>query len=119
MQKISIPRCIAAPDMKNARSVQLHHFCDASEQAYAAVSYMRVVQNDGSIHCAYLFGKAKVAPSKGDTIPRLELQAAVLSARNHLLLTDEMNVKFDEVHFWSDSMVVLGWLNNTDACLPG
>ena len=39
MQKISIPRCIAAADMTNARSVQLHHFCDASEQAYAAVSF--------------------------------------------------------------------------------
>ena len=118
MEEVAIPRCISERVMTNARCVQLHHFCDASEQAYAAVSYMRVVHDDGSIHCSYLFGKAKLAPSKTDTIPRLELQAAVLAAQSHLLLADEMTIKFDEVHFWSDSMVVLGWLNNTESCLP-
>ena len=47
---------------------QLHHFTDASETSYGAVSYVCIATCDNVV-CAFLFGKGKVAPLKGVSIP--------------------------------------------------
>lgn len=60
--------------------MQLHLFADASEQAFAAVCYWCVV-HDGRCELAFIAGKTKYAPLKTLSIPRLELQAAVLAVR--------------------------------------
>ena len=63
-------QCIAIPD-----EATLHVFTDASSQAYGAVAYL--VQGTQS---AILMSKARAAPLKQHTLPRLELMAAVLDA---------------------------------------
>ena len=117
MKSVTIPRCVAAKDTASTAAVELHHFCDTSGNAYAAVTYLRVEQANGEIHCAYAYRKACLSPLKGATIPRLELQAAVLAVDNHLMIVEEMTLSFDAVYFWSDSMV-LGWIKSDDAKLP-
>ena len=106
MKEVSVPRCIA-PDMSNLKSVELHVFCDASDNAYAAVAYIRVMKSDGSVHCAFVFGKSRLAPLKTRSIPRLELMAAVLAVEIYLMLNVEMRISVGRVVFWSDSKVVL------------
>ena len=49
----------------------------ASQLAYAAVSYVRHEYEDGEITVRFVAAKAKVAPTKAMSIPRLELMAAV------------------------------------------
>ena len=44
-------------------TVQLHGFCDASEQAYASVIYLCIVGLDGKVHVTLVTSKTKVAPS--------------------------------------------------------
>ncbi|XP_042221460.1 uncharacterized protein LOC121865953 [Homarus americanus] len=61
-------------------SAQLYHFCDASESASAVVTYLRTVDKEGRIDCSFVCGRARLAPLKQQTIPRLELCAAVLAA---------------------------------------
>lgn len=56
--------------------------------------------------------KARVAPSKITSIPRLELSAAVTSARMSVMLKAELEMKIDEEFFWTDSQVVLAYINN-------
>ena len=56
-------------------------------------------------------GKARVAPTKIVTIPRLELTAAVTSAAVSNMLR-ELELKIDEEYYWTDSQVVLGYINN-------
>ena len=53
--------------------MELHGFCDASEQAYAAVIYLRMMGLDGKIQVSLVTSKTKVAPIKRLTIPHLEL----------------------------------------------
>ena len=59
-----------------------------------------------------LFGKAKVAPTKPTTIPRLELQAAVMAARMSSVLRQELRQKIDAEYFWCDSKITLGYIHN-------
>lgn len=53
-------------------------------------------------------GKARVAPIKVVTIPRLELTAVVVSSAVSRFLKDELELKIDKEYFWTDSQVVLG-----------
>ena len=62
------------------KSVQLHHFCDASQRVYGMVSYLRIV-NTSEVHCPFVLGKAKLAPLIQQTIPRLKLCSAVLAVK--------------------------------------
>ena len=59
-----------------------------------------------------LFGRSKVAPTKTTSIPRLELCSAVLSTQAVRMMREELDVKVDEEFYYSDSKVVLGYIQN-------
>ena len=59
------------------QNAEVHVFCDSSQKAYGAISYLRAEKGD-KVYVQHVMSKSKVAPIKGQTIPRLELMAAVL-----------------------------------------
>ncbi|XP_018572523.1 uncharacterized protein LOC108911929 [Anoplophora glabripennis] len=79
LTSIRIPRCIKW-GLGNNRRFSLHVLCDASKDAYAAVIYLRI-KNPDRVYVNLLTAKARVAPLKKTTIPRLELLAATIGAR--------------------------------------
>ena len=109
---IGIPRCVK-PSLFDDAAIELHHFCDASERGYGACTYVRCLSKGGEIHVALLFSKAKVAPIKTLSIPRLELQAALLSARIDVMLRNELTLHLIQSYFWSDSEIALCYIKNT------
>ena len=54
-------------------------YCDASLSAYVGVVYLWIEAEDG-VHMKFVVAKTRVAPLKKQSIPRLELLAAVLLA---------------------------------------
>ena len=56
-------------------------FFDASDHAYAAVVYCRWRMEDGTVIVRLLCSKARVAPLKRQSTPRLELNGAVVGMR--------------------------------------
>ncbi|XP_070550707.1 uncharacterized protein [Ptychodera flava] len=58
-------------------------------------------------------GKARVAPLKRITIPRMELTAASIAVKFAHMITKEMDYPFDRVIYWTDSMSVLCYINNS------
>lgn len=107
---VAVPRWIGqAPDM--TKSVQLHLFCDGSSSAYAAAAYLRIQSNTGEVHTHLITSKSKVTPQQPLTIPRMELNGAVLAARLAKWVTQQLRIKIDQTYFWSDATVVLYWIH--------
>lgn len=63
-------------------------------------------------HVSFIHGKAKVAPSQGHTIPRLELCAAVLATKLKDTIMQHLSIPIDSIAMYTDSRVVLGYINN-------
>jgi hypothetical protein len=72
-----VPRCFSKY-LKLAQDVQFYVFCDASEQTYTAVIYLRIEAEN--IEVALVVSKARVS-LRAVTIPKMELMAAVLGSR--------------------------------------
>ncbi|XP_033107721.1 uncharacterized protein LOC117109468 [Anneissia japonica] len=108
---VRVPRWMM---LEQAVKTTLHIFCDASERGYAACAYCRTVSSDNEVNVVFVMGKAKVTPLKKVSIPRLELLAAVLAVKLEGMIKREINArfKFEPTVFWSDSMIVLGYIAN-------
>ncbi|XP_058817021.1 uncharacterized protein LOC131680319 [Topomyia yanbarensis] len=112
IEQVSIPRCYlqgAPPEAYG--SLQLHVFVDASEQAYGCVAYFRLV-TEGGVKCALVMAKTKVASLKQISIPRMELNAAVLGARMLNRVCANHELKVTKRVIWSDSRTVLSWIRS-------
>ena len=85
-------RCFKLPGFGKIPCCSLHHFSDASQDGYEKVSYLRLVDEKGSIHCCLVMVKSRVAPTKFVSIPRLELTAAALSVKVSVQLRKELTI---------------------------
>ncbi|XP_060078384.1 uncharacterized protein LOC132557875 [Ylistrum balloti] len=109
---IHIPRCFLTVSFSKCVTRTLHIFSDASELAVAACAFLRGVNEDGEVFTGFVFGKSKVAPKHGHTIPRLELCAAVLATEIGEMLSEQLDIPLDHLRYYTDSRIVLGYLSN-------
>ena len=116
LKGFSIPRCFKPGSFGKVMRAELHHFADASqEHGYGTVSYLRLINDQGQIHCSFVMGKSRVRPLKGAvTVPKLELTAATLATRINKVVMKELEgrMKIDSITFWTDSMIVLKYIAN-------
>ncbi len=111
LRKVQIPRCYKPADFQPIIRVELHHFSDASTNGYGVCSYLRFLSSNNA-YCSLVASKARVAPVKVITIPRLELTAAVVAVKLSLRLKEELHMEVDAEYFWCDSKIVLAYLSN-------
>lgn len=112
LKNVEISRCYKPNDFGHVVKAELHHFSDASFKGYGQCSYLRMVNQENQIHCSFVIGKARVTPLKSVTVPRLELNAAVVSVRVSEQLRRELDIDITDEIFWTDSRVVLGYIAN-------
>ena len=110
-RKAQIKRCYSHLKVD---TYELHTFCDSSETEMGCVSYLRMLTKTG-VQVAFVMGKSKVVPKAATlSIPKLELQAALIAARMHRQIKVCIQLPLSICHLYTDSTVVLDWLNNTE-----
>ncbi|XP_054272649.1 uncharacterized protein LOC128992929 [Macrosteles quadrilineatus] len=110
LQHLSIPRFVTSDKQYK---LQIVGFADASEKGYCAALYLRVISD--KIITNLLTAKTKLAPIKTLSIPRLELCGAYLLATIFHSVMETLSQfasnQFQKPIFFTDSSIVLGWLN--------
>ena len=91
----------------------MHVFCDASETGYGACIYVVGADEKGGRRATLLSAKSEVAPLKAQSIPRLELCAALLGCKLMKAVSEslsKLSLRIERFYAWTDSTIVLSWL---------
>ena len=103
LQGFRIPRCFKPEGFGRVARAELHHFAEASqEHGYGTASYLRLVNDQGKIHCSFVIGKSCVRPLKSVvTVLKLKLTAATLATRINKIVTKELEgrLRIDSVTY--------------------
>ena len=91
---ISIPRFLGTT---NDSKVEIHGFCDASQSAYAAVVFLKIM-NEDKVLVQLASAKTRVAPIKQQSLPRLELFAAVLLVNLIQTVREKSNLNIQDTY---------------------
>ena len=106
----TLNRSCHSPESEN----EIRVFVDASAVAVAAVAYLKTIPNLATdVETCYVIGKCKVAPIKQISIPKLELEAAVIGVRILSTIIKESSFHITRSTLRTDSQVVLDWLSTT------
>ncbi|PFX32652.1 hypothetical protein AWC38_SpisGene2517, partial [Stylophora pistillata] len=103
-----LPRYVGGDEHK------LFCFTDVSAKAYSAALYLYSSVN-GKATVNLVFSKARVAPAKQLSIPRLELLGGLIGTRCLNYATQQLQLSEADRFLWTDSQCVLHWITT---CKP-
>ena len=109
LHNVHVNRCFKPIDKTKVKDTQLHVFSDASASGYGCVAYLRLVDDQQQTYVSFVAGKARLAPLKAQTIPRLELTAAVTAVQLACLIGKEIDNQ-PKISFHTDSSTVLHYI---------
>ena len=89
--------------------VEIHAFGDASEVGYGAVVNLRILF-EGKYYVRLCASRARVAPLKKVSLPRLELLSALICARLTDFVHSSLKLGNVKKYCYSDSEVSLFWI---------
>ncbi|GFV90459.1 uncharacterized protein TNCV_50341 [Trichonephila clavipes] len=90
LASIKISRCLNLSS-NGIKRLTLHVFCDASKKAYAACVFLRV-EYEENVFVKLIQAKARVAPLKDISIPRLELLSCTIGTRLAASVKNDLNL---------------------------
>jgi len=102
---VAIPRQYFPKHTASIQPYQLHVFADASPLAYGTVAFLCREQD-----VSFVMAKARVAPLKQLTLPKLELMAVLMAARLCNFISVALKSPRCSIQLWTDSQIVLHWL---------
>ena len=111
LETLQYPRCLRPTATDGDPWLVL--FSDGSDVAYGCVAYVRWKCQDGSVVVRLIMSKSRIAPMNKVSVPRMELNGAVLSKRCRGVIVKEMRYKFERVFHLVDSDTVLNQINKT------
>ena len=112
---LRVERCYFKKPWNEMVCCNLYGFCDASLKAYGAVVYLQV-HTASRTYVKFVASKTRVAPLSSQTIPRIELLAAVILARLVTAIEEALKceVPIKKISCWSGSEVALCWIRGID-----
>ena len=95
----------------------IHDFSDASTVTYGTAVYLHTMHQDTFVSTTLITPKARVAPLKSTTIPRLELVAAYLLAKLLQYIAKLFDIPRAQIFGWTSSEIILCWLRKAPSSL--
>ena len=111
LEDLKFPRCLKPSNYLEDPWLIL--LSDGSKTAYGCAAYIRWRLTDGNVRVILIMSKSRIAPLHKVSIPRMELNGAVLSKRMRVCITKEMRYNFKRIIHLVDSETVLHSINNT------
>ncbi|XP_045032124.1 uncharacterized protein LOC123474258 [Daphnia magna] len=108
LEAFKIPRALTSSS--DIQDIQLHTFCDASAVGFGSVVYLRVTYRNNIVAVNYVTSKSRMAPLRPLTVPKLELQGAVVALRLVKFVQSTLRIPINQIIYWSDSKTVLQWI---------
>ena len=101
-------------ESKHSAIYQLHGFCDASDNAFSCVIYLRRI--NGCATLSFISGRSRVVLNHQSNwvISRKELEAAKICSDLKLQALKALEQLSCTVKFWTDSQVVHKWITNPE-----
>nr|XP_054773990.1 uncharacterized protein LOC129282079 [Lytechinus pictus] len=112
LNDIKYERCLTPPMAVGHPSLCI--FADASEVAFGVCVYLQWKLENGKYAVRFVVAKSRVAPLKKMTVPRHELQAAVMASRVYTTVMKELSLKPEKIIFMTDSMIALSWIRSEE-----
>ena len=109
VEHIRFRRCVK-PDAPVVGKPTLIVCNDASTEAMCATAHIRWQLEDGSYQCFLYSSKTRVAPLQKESVPRLEMQSAVMAVRLSKSIITHTNIDFEEITHVLDSKCTLATL---------
>ena len=112
---MKIPRSYFSGSLEH---LEILVFGDSSQEVFRAVAFLRALlnssDNEKRTELAFVIGKARVAPMKVLTVPKLEFQAALLASRLREEICEALTSQIQRTFMRTDSTTVLQWLNSLE-----
>ena len=86
-------------------------FSDGAALAFGVAAYIRWKLASGGFWTRLIMAKGKIAPKNIVSVPRMELNGALLGNRVKNFILNETNLKFEKVYQLVDSSTVLGYVH--------
>ena len=116
VEHVRFRRCIK-PDGPVVGKPELIVCNDASTEAMCATAHVRWELTDGTVECFLYAAKTRVAPLQKESVPRLEMQSAVMGARLSKSITTHTKLEFSKVTHILDSKCTLAVLHKDTVAL--
>ena len=116
LHKFKIKRCLI-PEPQETTDLKAVIFCDASSDSYGAVAYIWTCTKSEKTHTRLCMARCNLSPRHKLTIPRLELQAAVLGAQVGHIIANSIGISKKDIRYFTDSQNVLWWIKNPSRTL--
>nr|XP_054768447.1 uncharacterized protein LOC129276029 [Lytechinus pictus] len=108
LKEVTFERCLTPKEAVGKPLLCI--FSDASMHAFGACAYLRWEMDGGGYMTRFVAAKSRVAPLRPLTVPRLELQAAVLASRLYKTILEELRIEIEDVILMTDSTIALSWI---------
>ena len=108
LKNCKVPRALTLSN--EIKNIELHAFCDASTLGFGSVVYLRIIYVTDFVAVNFVSSKSRVAPLRPLTVPKLELQGAIVALRLVKFIQSSLRITINQIFYWTDSKTVLQWI---------
>ncbi|XP_058978770.1 uncharacterized protein LOC109614484 [Musca domestica] len=98
--------------LRAVEAIVNRHYVDDYVDCFQNKEEAAEMVSEAGINVSFVMGKSACAPTRYHTIPKLELQTAVMAVRMKDLFVSNHVKSINNIYFWTDSHTVIRWIQS-------